>query len=169
LSTRNARIPGVVREAVAALAARCYEAHADVDPARIGIVYDEGSSTVFPLTVGLLPRQVETAYRQKRESDTDKQLLWNPEEFPVYASKGMKEQIDPAVSDALQAALAEDEHFFKKLRAAINRGCHDANATLAEKQCIVFATDPALDDVRANVKAIGNISESLAADMPEWF
>lgn len=158
-----------VRIAVAALALRCYEAYADKDPARIGIVYDEGSSTVFPLTVGLLPRDVESAYRAKIVADTDRQLLWNPEEFPVYASKGMTEQIASGYSDAIQAAIASDPALYARVKQAINQGCADANGALADRRCIVFATDPELVDVRANVEATGNIPAELAEEMPEWF
>ncbi|HSX60851.1 MAG TPA: hypothetical protein VLF18_11680 [Tahibacter sp.] len=158
-----------VHAAVAALALRCYEAHAEKDPARIGIVYDEGSTTVFPLTVGLLPRDVESAYRAKITADTDRQLLWNPEEFPVYASKGMSQQIDAATSDAIHAAIAADADFYGQVKQAINHGCGDANDTLAGKRCIAFATDPELVDVRANVEAIGNIPAEIAEEMPDWF
>jgi hypothetical protein len=159
----------VVREAVAGFAVRCFESHADSDPARIAVVYDEGSSTVFPLTVGVLPRKVETAYRENRKSDSDYQLLWNPAEFPTYATQDLLLDIDESISDTIQSAIAEDRGFFGKLKSAINRGCHDANVALAAKHCTVFATDPELVDVRANVTAIGNIPAALAAEMPEWF
>ncbi|MBL8299989.1 MAG: hypothetical protein JNN30_16745 [Rhodanobacteraceae bacterium] len=159
----------VVRSAVAGFAARVFEMHAAAEPARIAFVYDEGSSTVFPLTVGVLPRKIEDAYRDKRKSDSDYQLLWNPEEFPIYATQDLLLQIDDAASEAIQSAIADDAGFFAQIRSAINRGCHDANLALAAKHCIVFATDPELVDVRANVAAIGNISAELAAEMPDWF
>lgn len=158
-----------VRAAVADFALRSFDAHAADEPARIAFVYDEGSSTVFPLTVGVLPRKVESAYRDKRQSDSDYQLLWNPEEFPFYATQDLLLRIDDAASETIQSALAEDDGFFAQVKAAINRGCGDANAALAAKHCIVFATDPELVDVRANVAATGNVPAPLAAEMPEWF
>lgn len=159
----------LIRDAVAAFAVRCVEAHAASDPARVAFVYDEGSSSVFPLTVGLLPRDVEAAYRAKRASDSDYQLLWNPEEFPLYATEDLLLSVDEASSEAIQAEIAADGDAFQRVRAAINQGCRAANAALAGRQCIAFATDPELVDVRANVEAIGNIPAALAAEMPEWF
>jgi hypothetical protein len=159
----------VVRAAVADFAVRSFESHVADEPARIAFVYDEGSSTVFPLTVGVLPRKVESAYRDKRQSDSDYQLLWNPEEFPHYATQDLLLQIDDSAAEAIQAALDEDDGFFVQVRAAINLGCRDANVALAAKHCIAFATDPELVDVRANVAAIGNLPAPLAAEMPEWF
>lgn len=159
----------VVRAAVADFAIRSFASHAADDPARIAFVYDEGSSTVFPLTVGLLPRKVESAYRDKRQSDSDYQLLWNPEEFPLYATQDLLLHVDDTVSEAIQSALAEDDGYFAQVKSAINQGCRDANVALAPKHCIAFATDPELVDVRANVAAIGNVPAPAAAEMPEWF
>ena len=159
----------LIRDAVAAFAVRCVEAHAASDPARIAFVYDEGRSSVFPLTVGLLAREVEAAYRARRASDSDYQLLWNPEEFPLYATQDLLLSIDEASSDAIQAEIAADAEAFQRVRAAINQGCRAANTALAPRRCIAFATDPELVDVRGNVEAIGNIPSALAAEMPEWF
>lgn len=158
-----------IRDAVSEFAVRCAETHAQADPARIAIVYDEGSSTVFPLTVAVLPRKVEAAYRSKRKSDSDYQLLWNPEEFPAYATADLMLHVDDALSETIQAEIERNPAAFQEVRTAINLGCRAANEVLAGTQCFVFAVDPELVDVRKNVAAIGNIPADAAADMPDWF
>lgn len=158
-----------IRDAVSGFAQRCLDTHAQLDPARIAFVYDEGSSSVFPMAVAVLPRKVEAVYRSKRASDSDDQLLWNPEEFPAYATADLMLHVDDALSDAVQAAIARDRSHFQQVRAAINRGCHVANETLLGRQCFAFAVDPELVDVRKNVQAIGNIPAAAAAEMPDWF
>ncbi|MCQ4166525.1 hypothetical protein [Tahibacter harae] len=161
-------LSAAIREAVGAFALQCAEHHAAQDPARIVFVYDEGSSTLFPLAVGVLPRAVEKKYRAGRRSDSDFQLLWNPEEFPHYATPELLLRLDAAVCDAVQAHLAEGGRF-SQVRVAINAGCRDANKVLAGRDCFAFATDPELVDVRRNVAAIGNIPALTAAEMPDWF
>lgn len=158
-----------IRDAVSGFALKCVETHAQLDPARVAFVYDEGSSTVFPMAVAVLPRKVEAAYRSKRASDSDYQLLWNPEEFPAYATADLMLHIDDVLSDSIQAAIARDRSYFQQVRAAINRGCHVANEVLDGRHCFAFAVDPELVDVRKNVEAIGNIPAAAAAEMPDWF
>lgn len=158
-----------IREAVGAFALHCAERHAAQDPARIVFVYDEGGAALFPLGVGVLPRAVEKKYRAGRRSDSDFQLLWNPEEFPHFATPELQLCLDAAVCDAVQAQLAAGGARFSQVRVAINAGCRDANKLLASRDCFAFATDPELVDVRRNVAAIGNIPALTAAEMPDWF
>lgn len=159
----------VIRDAVSAFALQCAERHAAQDPARIVFVYDEGSGMLFPLSVGVLPRAVEKRYRAGRRSDSDFQLLWNPEEFPHYATPELQLCLDADVCEAVQVHLASGGGRFSQVRVAINTGCREANRLLAGRDCFAFATDPELVDLRRNVTAIGNIPALTAAEMPDWF
>jgi hypothetical protein len=162
-------LTATIREAVSAFALHCADCHAAQDPARIVFVYDEGSDVLFPLPVGVLPRAVEKKYRAGRRSDSDFQLLWNPEEFPIFATPELQLKIGADIGEAVREHIASGTGRFGQVRVAINAGCRDANKQLAERSCFAFATDPELVDVRRNVTAIGNIPALTAAEMPDWF
>lgn len=131
-----------------------------VHASRIAVVYDPGSSSLFPLAVALLPRETEAAYRARITQDSDYEWLWNPAEFPLYAT--------PDLLINLPEDLVGDLSL-EEARAHILKGCSLANDLLGQHGCFAFATDPELVDARANVAAIQGIPATLKTEIPSWF
>lgn len=137
------------------------------DISRFAIVYDFGSIEFFPLYVAALTKKLELEYRDKISSDSDYQLLWNPEEFSEYATEDLIVNFSDSVVNFIGEAIQSQLDYELKIRTAICEACLALNVKLNGK-VFVYAVDPELADLRKNLLIINNIPKDKAAELPSW-
>ncbi|MES2821395.1 MAG: hypothetical protein V4812_20670 [Pseudomonadota bacterium] len=135
---------------------------------RIAIVYDFGSLDFFPLSIACLKKEVEIEYRKKITTNTDFQLLWNPEEFPIYATAELQIRVSGDLEDFVQKQIESGGGYERDIRSSINFACARLNHEY-ESSPFFFSTDPELADVKDNLISIGNIPDAFVKAVPDWF
>lgn len=135
---------------------------------RFSIVYDFGSLEFFPLTMGGLSKAIENEYRLKISSPSDFQLLWNPAEFPIYATPDLQIDVPDEIKLFVQKGLENsNKNHEMSIRKSLSIACKNLNQ-FYNNNPFFFNTDPELLDLKENISLIENIPVEFSSELPKW-
>ncbi|TRX74775.1 hypothetical protein [Pseudomonas mangiferae] len=133
---------------------------------RFALVYDFGNLDFFPIYLAVLTKKQEENYRNKMVSDSDFQLLWSPEEFTEYATKDLSINLSAEAEDFIKNIIESQDDYEVSIREAICSVCFSINDGLVSS--FIYAVDPELADLKANIGLIKNIPRKEAVELPSW-
>lgn len=133
---------------------------------RFAIVYDFESLDFSHIYLAVLTKGLEKDYRDRIVSDSDLELLWNPEDFSEFATADLTINLSAEAEGVLRNTLEEQDGYECLIRKAICSVCSLINDGLVG--AFVYAVDPELSDLRVNLHSIGNIPPKEVAELPSW-
>lgn len=144
-----------------------YQSTKQHDPSRICLVLDPPLESDLELVVALLPRQMEMAYRNSIQENSDLQLLWNPAEYPIYGNDSIRLPVEEGDFD-VDSSVDVGGDFPLAVDKLLSTACSRANFDLNPHSCFVFFCDSELSRLRAQLAITCGIPEPFKRELPDW-